>query len=51
LVLTIWIRPLPPGPYTCEARIEPPLKLKLPGGRLGKRRLWDGSTYPPRREL
>jgi hypothetical protein len=49
LVLTIWLEPLPPGVYTCEKRIEPPLRLKLPG-RLGKRRLWDGSYYPPRRE-
>jgi hypothetical protein len=50
LVLTIWIKPLPPGSYTCEGRIEPPLALKLPG-RLGKRRLWDGGSYPPRREF
>jgi hypothetical protein len=50
LVLTVWVDPLPPGVYTCEKRREPPLAVKLPG-RLGKRQLWDGSTYPPRREL
>lgn len=50
LVLTVWVDPLPPGVYTCEKRREPPLAVKLPG-RLGKRQLWDGSVYPPRREL
>jgi hypothetical protein len=49
LVLTVWIEPLPPGVYTCEKRIEPPLAVKLPGP-LGRRQLWDGSFYPPRRE-
>jgi hypothetical protein len=49
LLLTVWVEPLPPGNYTCEQRIEPPLVLKLPG-RLGGRQLWDGGTYPPRRE-
>ena len=50
LVMTIWIRPLPPGEHTCEGAIEPPLSVKIPGGRLGKRGLWDGSSYPPQRE-
>ena len=47
LVMTIWLEPLPPGNYTCQALIEPPLSVKLPG-RLGSRRLFDGGTYPPR---
>ena len=50
LVLTVWVDPLPPGVYTCEKRREPPLAVKLPG-RFGKRQLWDGSSYPPRREF
>jgi hypothetical protein len=50
LVLTVWVAPLPPGVHTCEKRREGPLAVKLPG-RLGKRQLWDGSFYPPRREL
>jgi hypothetical protein len=49
LLLTIWVTPLPPGNYTCEKLIEPPLVLKLPG-RLGDRELWDGGTYPPDKE-
>lgn len=47
LVLTVWVESLPPGPYTCQKLIEPPLAVKLPGA-LGKRRLFDGRTYPPR---
>ena len=47
LVMTIWLEPLPPGGYTCQALIEPPLSVRLPG-RLGSRRLFDGGTYPPR---
>ena len=47
LVMTIWLEPLPPGAYTCQALIEPPLTVKLPGRR-GDRRLFDGRTYPPR---
>jgi hypothetical protein len=50
LLLTVWVEPLPPGVYTCEGRREGPLSLKLPG-RLGDRRLWDGGSYPPRREF
>jgi hypothetical protein len=49
LVLTIWLKPLPPGNYTCERRREGPLSLKLPGP-LGRRQLWDGGSFPPRRE-
>ena len=49
-MLTVWVDPLPPGAHTCEKRRESPLTVKLPG-RLGKRQLWDGSIYPPRREF
>jgi hypothetical protein len=49
LVLTIWLKPLPPGNYKCLRRKEKPLSVKLPGP-LGNRRLWDGSSFPPRRE-
>jgi hypothetical protein len=49
LVLTIWLKPLPPGNYTCRRRREGPLSLKLPGP-LGRRQLWDGGSFPPRRE-
>lgn len=53
LLLTIWLKPPPPlppgGHYSCRKRREGPLVLDLPG-RLGKRQLWDGGTYPPRRE-
>jgi hypothetical protein len=49
LVLTVWVEPLSPGPHTCQKRVEPPLSVKLPG-RLGERQLWDGGSYPPRRE-
>jgi hypothetical protein len=47
LVMTIWLEPLPPGIYTCQALVEPPLAVRLPG-RLGTRQLFDGATYPPR---
>ena len=47
LLLTIWLDPLPPGNYTCQAPIEPPLTVKLPD-RLGNSQLYDGKTYPPR---
>ena len=50
LVLTVWVEPLPPGVYTCKKLVEPPLTVRLPGP-LGKRQLWDGSFYPPRREF
>ena len=50
LLLTIWLEPLPPGVYSCAKRREGPLTLGLPG-RLGRRSLWDGGTYPPREVL
>jgi len=46
LVMTILLTPLPPGFYTCQGIIDPPLSVKLPG-RLGERRLFDGGTFPP----
>jgi hypothetical protein len=47
LLMTLWLRPLPPGGYTCVGLIEPPLKIELPEP-LGDRELRDGGTYPPR---
>jgi hypothetical protein len=47
LLLSILVDPPLPGPQTCEGIVEPPLVVKLPG-RLGKRKLYDGGTYPPR---
>lgn len=44
--MTILLDPLPPGSYTCQGVIEPPMHVRLPG-RLGKRRLFDSGTYPP----
>ncbi len=49
LAIVIWVAPLGPGPQTCEARKQSALRVRLPG-RLGHRQLWDGSSYPPRRE-
>lgn len=46
LLMVMRLRPLPPGYYTCQGILDPPMKVKLPG-RLGKRRLYDGGTYPP----
>lgn len=46
LLMTILLEPLPPGAYTCQGVIEPPLEVELPH-RLGLRRLYDGATYPP----
>lgn len=46
LLMSVWVDPLPPGIYTCQGVSEPPLTVKLPG-RLGKRTLYDGGTYPP----
>lgn len=46
LVIAMTLKRLPPGGYTCEGIIEPPLKIKLPE-RLGDMRLFDGGTYPP----
>lgn len=46
LLMTILLEPLPPGAYTCQGVIEPPLTVTLPG-RLGARKLFDGGTFPP----
>lgn len=46
LLMIMRLRPLPPGHYSCEGIIDPPLAVRLPG-RLGKRKLYDGGTYPP----
>jgi hypothetical protein len=46
LLMTVLLEPLPPGLYTCQGVVNPPMEVPLPG-RLGKRRLYDGSTYPP----
>lgn len=47
VLMSLWLRPLPPGGYTCQGVSEPPVRIKLPE-RLGQRRLLDGGTYPPR---
>jgi hypothetical protein len=46
LLMIMRLRPLPPGHYTCEGIADPPLRVRLPG-RLAKRKLYDGGTYPP----
>ena len=46
LLMTVLLEPLPPGFHTCQGVVNPPMEVRLPG-RLGKRRLYDGSTYPP----
>lgn len=46
LVMTILLDPLPPGHYTCQGILDPPLRVTLPG-RLGARTLFDGGTFPP----
>ena len=45
-LMIMQLKPLPPGAYTCQGIIEPPLEVTLPS-RIGKRRLLDGGTYPP----
>jgi hypothetical protein len=48
LILTVW-QETPGGPVPkCMRRETYTLAVPLPGN-LGNRRLWDGSTYPPRR--
>ena len=47
LLMTTVLEPLPPGIYTCQGVIDPPLTVKLPG-RLGTRTLYDGGSFPPR---
>jgi hypothetical protein len=50
LIMTLWLRPVPPGGHTCEGVVEPPLLVQLPEA-LGDRELFDGGTYPPRAAL
>lgn len=45
-LMIMQLKPLPPGLYTCPGLIEAPLEVTLPS-RIGKRKLLDGSTYPP----
>lgn len=47
LLMSLWLRPLPPGGYTCQGVIEPPVRIRLPEP-LGDRPLMDGGSYPPR---
>jgi len=49
LLMSLWLRPLPPGGYTCQGVSEPPVRIRLPEP-LGSRPLMDGGTYPPRLE-
>jgi hypothetical protein len=44
--MSIWIEPLPPGFYTCQGVLEPPLKVTLPR-RINLAKLYDAATYPP----
>lgn len=46
LLMTVLLEPLPPGAYTCQGVMNPPMEVTLPGP-LGQRRLYDGGTYPP----
>jgi len=45
-LMIMQLKPLPPGPYTCQGIVEPPLEVTLPS-KIGKRKLLDGATYPP----
>lgn len=45
-LMIMQLKPLPPGPHTCQGIIEPPLEVTLPS-KIGKRKLLDGATYPP----
>ena len=47
LLMSLWLRPVGPGPHTCQGLVEPPLTITLPEP-LGHRRLFDGGVYPPR---
>jgi hypothetical protein len=47
LMVAMTLKPLPPGGYTCQGLVEPPLKVRLPEP-IGKSRLFDGATYPPK---
>lgn len=46
LMMVMQLKPLPPGGYTCEGVIEPPLRVALPE-HLGNHVLFDGGVYPP----
>jgi hypothetical protein len=46
LVMIVLVEPLPPGFYTCQGVVSPPLKVKLPT-RLGARTIFDGGSFPP----
>jgi len=50
LLMVMRLKSLPPGGYTCEGIIEPPLRVKLPKP-LGNRTLFDGGAYPPTRAV
>jgi hypothetical protein len=50
LLMLMRLRPLPPGVYTCQGIIDPPLRVSLPGA-LGTRKLFDGGVYPPTRAV
>jgi hypothetical protein len=46
LLMIVWLKPLPPGNYTCPGVLEPPLMVRLPH-KVRLSRLFDGATYPP----
>jgi hypothetical protein len=46
LIVTLWVKPLPPDYYTCPGVFAPPYRIRLPRP-LGRRALLDGGTYPP----
>jgi hypothetical protein len=46
LAIAFWADGLPPGPHTCPKPAEPAVTVRL-RGKLGKRQLFDGATYPP----
>jgi hypothetical protein len=45
LLMALWLRPVHGG-QTCQALIEPPVKIRLPH-RLGHLELLDGGVFPP----
>jgi hypothetical protein len=49
MMMVMRLRPLPPGGYTCQGIVDPPLTVALPAP-LGDRQLYDGSVYPPTRQ-
>jgi hypothetical protein len=50
LLLTVWVKALPPRRYTCQGVKEPPLKVTLPR-KIKLSKLFDGATYPPKPAL